>query len=63
MKIRSITIAITIAVRRVIYRLGFRPRPGNILHSPSLALIHSMREVDLPQAFEQGMNRNKGNLQ
>jgi hypothetical protein len=28
-------------VRRLIYRLGFRPRPGSIFYSPSLAHLCS----------------------
>ena len=61
MKIGSIIISITAKIRSIIYRLGFRPRARTILHSPSLSLIYSMREVDLAEAFEQGLERNKGN--
>lgn len=28
-----------------VYEWGFRPRPGTILYSPSLALIYGMRDM------------------
>lgn len=38
------------ALRRLVYRLGFRPKPGAILYSPSRALqlfwIEAMKRED-----------------
>ena len=44
------------AIRRALYRLGFRPRPGSIFHSPSLHLIYTLRSVDLAAAFRAGLD-------
>jgi hypothetical protein len=32
-------------LRRMIYRLGFRPRGGSVFYSPSLSFIHSFRRA------------------
>jgi len=31
-------------IRRLVYRLGFRPKPGSIFFSPSLSLLISVRD-------------------
>ncbi|QEQ93847.1 hypothetical protein SEA_CHERRYBLOSSOM_68 [Streptomyces phage CherryBlossom] len=36
--------------RRMLYRRGFRPKPGSIFHSPSQALIYSYLDEVSPGA-------------
>lgn len=32
-------------IKEWVYRLGFRPKIGNILHSPSLSLIYAFKDA------------------
>ena len=53
-------------VRRWLYRCGFRPRPGSIFHSPSLAWCYLMRDNDfggnLAAAIDAARAEASGNL-
>jgi len=42
-------------IRRLIYRLGFSPKPGSIFFSPSTALLNILKEHPPHEAFIKGM--------
>lgn len=45
-------------IRRVIYRWGFKPKPGSIFYSPSLSFMDAFRtSKTVYEAFEEGYNK------
>jgi hypothetical protein len=42
-------------IRRLVYRLGFRPKPGTILFSPSAALVSAANQAT--PAFIEGLKK------
>lgn len=46
-------------IRRLIYRLGYRPRPGSIFFSPSLSLIYLMKENNVIDRAIRAMKENE----
>lgn len=41
-------------IRRLVYKMGFRPKPGTIFFSPSIALAIQFRED-----FKKELNRDR----
>lgn len=44
-RVQRATYAVVVPIRRVLYRLGRRPRLGSIWHSPSLDLTYRGRAL------------------
>jgi hypothetical protein len=44
-------------MRRLVYRLRFRPGAGSVLYSPSLAMRRVLDEADIPGAVRRGMGK------
>lgn len=45
-------------IRRVLYRMGLRPKRGSIWYSPSLDIIYAFSDADYVNNFIKALNTN-----
>ena len=55
----ALLIYIVGGVRGVVYKMGFRPKFGSSLYSPSLALRYGCQDADIAGAFAKGLEQGK----
>lgn len=44
-------------VRKLVYKMGFRPKPGSIFFSPTLGWIYAVMDADPFKSAEEGWRK------
>lgn len=44
-------------IRRRIYKMGIRPKPGSFWYSPSLSWVYAFKDSKYAENFEKAVNR------